>query len=84
VDIADARLRLFRSLSQARRLSIVEVSTGILVETALAAIASSSVSTARMMNSTGIPFACISEIIVAIGVAISARSSPARPCSAQG
>ena len=83
VDIADERFRLFRSLSQARRLSIVEVSTGHTVETALAAIASSSVSTARMMNSTGIPFACISAIIVAIGVGISVRSSPARAYSAQ-
>jgi hypothetical protein len=84
VEFVDARLRLFRSRSQARRLSIVEVSTGLTVETALAAIASSSVSTARMMNSTGIPFACISEIIVAIGVAIRVRSSRARPYNAQG
>lgn len=83
VDAADisarrfsSRWRRFRSLSHARRLSIVEVSTGLTcatscpVETALAAIASSSVATALTINSTGIPLPCISAIMVAIGVFI--------------
>jgi hypothetical protein len=77
-------LRRLRSRSQARRFSIIEVSTGFPVETALAAIASSSVATALTMNSTGIPFACISEIMSAIGVAISVRSSRVPADSDQG
>ena len=72
VEFADARSRRFLSRSHARRLSIVEVSTGRVsccpVETALAAIASSNVATALTMNSTGIPLLCISAIIFAIGV----------------
>jgi hypothetical protein len=86
VEFADMRFRLFRSLSHARRLSIVEVSTGRTfscpVETALAAIASSSVATALTINSTGIPLPCMSAIMFAIGVFKPA--SPRRACKAQG
>jgi hypothetical protein len=86
VEFADMRFRLFRSLSHARRLSIVEVSTGWTfscpVETALAAIASSSVATALTINSTGIPLPCMSAIMFAIGVFN--QPSPAHACSSQG
>ena len=77
VEFVDARRRRLRSRSHARRLSIVEVSTGLTVETALAAIASSSVATALTMNSTGIPLLCISAIMLAIGVF--KQTSPMRP-----
>lgn len=69
-NFSDRCLR-FRSRSQARRFSIIEVSAGRVscpVETALAAIASSSLATALAINSTGIPLPCISKIISAIGV----------------
>lgn len=86
VEFADMRCRLFRSRSHARRLSIVEVSTGRTsscpVETALAAIASSSVATALTINSTGIPLPCISAIMFAIGVLN--PPSPTHACRSRG
>ena len=87
VEFADMRFRLFRSRSHARRLSIVEVSTGRTnvscpVETALAAIASSSVATALTINSTGIPLPCMSAIMFAIGVFN--QPFPMRACRSRG
>lgn len=78
--LAAACFRL-RSRSHARRFSIIEVSTGFPVETALAAIASSSVATERIIASIGIPAECISLIILAIGVFN--PSSPMHACSSR-
>lgn len=82
MELTGIFFRLFRSRSQARRFSIIEVSAGIPVETALAAIASSSVATALIISSIGIPVECISEIILAIGVF--KPPSPERACNCRG